>query len=114
MNASELILGFVEQAWDDPTMGPSHIALYVAIVLACERQGRRSPVSVYSKALMRVAKISAAGTYAKCMRDLQASGYIRYIQSYNPAFGSQVYLTEAKNKGYEKCGAGVSTGKLGG
>jgi hypothetical protein len=111
MNTAELILGFIARVQDDPTMGPSHIALYVAIVLACERQDGRSPVSVYSRALMRLAKISSAGTYAKCMRDLQASGYIRYIQNYNPALGSLVYLREVKNEGYEKCGAGNSTGK---
>jgi hypothetical protein len=113
MNASELILGFVERVGDDPTMGPSHIGLYLAIVLAYERQGR-SPVSVYSRALMRVAKISAAGTYAKCMRDLQAAGYVRYIASYNPVLGSLVYLTAAKNEGYETCGAGGYIGKHGG
>jgi hypothetical protein len=100
MNAAELILGFVERAGDDPTMGPSHIGLFLAIVLAFERQGGRSPVSVYSKRLMRVAKVSAAGTYSKCMRDLHAGGYIRYVQSYNPAVGSLVYLTAAKNEGY--------------
>lgn len=96
MNAAELILGFVERAGEDPTMGPSHIGLYLAIVLAYERQGGRSPVSVYSRGLMRVAKVSAAGAFSKCMRDLQASGYIRYVPSYNPALGSLVYLTAAK------------------
>jgi hypothetical protein len=111
MNAAELILHFMEQIVDDPTMGPSHIGLYLAIVMAYERQGCLNPVSVYSRGLMRVAKVSAAGTYSKCMRDLQAAGHIRYIQSYNPALGSLVYLKEAKNEGYETCGAGVATGK---
>jgi hypothetical protein len=114
MNAGELILGFVERAGDDPTMGPSHIGLYVAIVLAYDRQGCRSPVSVYSRGLMRVAKVSAAGTFSKCMRDLQAAGHIRYIQSYNPAMGSLVYLVDAKNEAYEKCGTGVSTKRYSG
>jgi hypothetical protein len=100
MGAAELILRFVEQVGDDPTMGPTHIALYVAIVLAYKRQGCRSPVSVYSRRLMRVAKVSAAGTYSKCMRDLQAAGHIRYIQSYNPALGSLVYLAGTKNERY--------------
>jgi hypothetical protein len=110
MNAAELILGFMERVGDDPTMGPSHIGLYLAIVLAYERQGGRSPVSVYSRALMRVAKVSSASTFSKCMRDLQAGGHIRFIRSYNPVLASLVYLTEAKNGGYEKCGA-VSTEK---
>ncbi len=111
MNAAELISGFMERVGDDPTMGPSHIGLYLAIVLEYERQGCRSPVSVYSRGLMRVAKVSAAGTYSKCMRDLQAAGYIRYIVSYNPVLGSLVYLAGVKNEGYEKGGAGVSAGK---
>jgi len=94
MNSSELILQFVERAGADPILGPSHIGLYLAIVLGYERQGGRSPVSVYSRVLMRVAKVSAAGTYAKCMRDLQAGGHIRYVQSYNPAKASLVYLSD--------------------
>jgi len=113
MNAAELILGFMERVGDDPTMGPSHIGLYLAIVLAWERQGCRSPVSVYSRGLMRVAKVSAAGTYHKCMRDLRAAGYIRYVPSYNPMLGSLIYVDESKNEGYEKCGGGVACGEGG-
>lgn len=50
------------------------------------------PVSIYSKELMRQAKISGMATYLKCMRDLNELGYIRYIPSYNPVLGSLVYL----------------------
>jgi hypothetical protein len=50
------------------------------------------PLSVYSKELMRQAKISGMATYHKCMRDLNELGYIRYIPSYNPIQGSQVYI----------------------
>ena len=94
MTTSELILGFMARAENDPTMGPSHIGLYLAIVLAYERQGGRGPVSVYSRSLMRVAKVSALGTYFKCIRDLQAGGHIRYIPSYNPRVGTLVFLSD--------------------
>jgi len=50
------------------------------------------PVSVYSRYLMKQAKISAGGAYHRCMRDLKDAGYIRYIPSYNPVLGSLIYL----------------------
>ena len=46
--------------------------------------------------LMKQAKISAMGTYHKCMRDLKEAGYIRYIPSYNPVLGSLIYLIQQK------------------
>jgi hypothetical protein len=111
MKTVELFVGFMEQVGDDPTMGPSHIGLYLAIVLAYERQEFHNPVSVRSGGLKRLAKISAPGTYHKCMRDLQAAGYIRYIPSYNPLQDSLVYLIDTKNEGNEKGRAGFSPGK---
>ena len=100
MTVGEMVRQFIETATDDPTIGPSHIALYLAILLAWELKGGRNPVEIYSRRLMRKAKLSATTTYYKCMRDLQAGGHIQYIPSYDPAIGSTVYLTGVKNEGY--------------
>ena len=105
MTVWEQLTEFIESATDDPTIGPSHIALYLAIVQAWERQGEHSPTVINSRRLMRVAKFSSASTYHKCIRDLQAGGHIRYIPSYNPGRGSLVYLPGIKNEGY---GGGVA------
>jgi len=110
MTVGELVRQFIETATDDPTIGPSHIALYLAIVLTSEGQGGRNPVGIYSRRLMRKAKFSATTTYYKCMRDLQAGGHIRYIPSFDPAIGSTVYLAGVKNEGY---GGEVASGDSG-
>lgn len=92
MDNSKVIYGFMEMVREDPRIGPSHISLYISILYYYKIRGCRMPVSIYSKELMRQAKISGMATYLKCMRDLNELGYIRYIPSYNPVLGSLVYL----------------------
>lgn len=42
--------------------------------------------------IYKIAKIGGYATYHKCIKDLQAYGYIQYLPSYHPALGSLVYL----------------------
>ena len=77
---------------EDPRIGPSHISLFVAIMRCYKKQDYQLPLSIFSRDLMKQAKISACGTYHKCMRDLKELGYIQYIPSYNPVLGSLVYI----------------------
>ena len=42
--------------------------------------------------MMRLSKISALGTYHKCIKQLQDFGYIEYLPSFNPYKGSLVNL----------------------
>ena len=96
MSPAELLFDFMGRITDDPTMGPSHLGVYVAILQTYEMQDRRNPVLIQSAGLKRLAKISAAATYYKCMRDLREGGYIRYVPSYDPLVGSLVYLVEGE------------------
>ncbi|WP_454803175.1 hypothetical protein [Mucilaginibacter phyllosphaerae] len=41
--------------------------------------------------LMAFSKIASIATYHKCIRELDAFGYIRYQPSYHPKLGSRVY-----------------------
>ncbi|MFT3948143.1 MAG: hypothetical protein QM763_14330 [Agriterribacter sp.] len=82
----------METVCEDPRIGPSHISLFMSILYCSKIRDHQTPLSVYSKELMRQAKISGMATYHKCMRDLNEMGYIRYIPSYNPVLGSQVYI----------------------
>lgn len=86
------LLVFMEMAKEDPRIGPSHISLFLAILIVYHSQGYAIPISVFSKDLMKQAKISAVGTYHKCMKDLKEFGYIKYTPSYNPVLGSLIYL----------------------
>ena len=79
-------------AGEDPCIGPSHISLFAAILYIFEKQECVSPVSVYSRDLMKLAKISACSTYHRCIKDLASAGCLRYIPSFNPVLGSLVFL----------------------
>lgn len=92
MELSLILSGFMDLMKEDPRIGPSHISLYLAIVHCCQMQ-QQLPVHVFGRDLMKDAKISACGTYHKCMRELKEYGYINYIPSFNPLQGSLVGLT---------------------
>ena len=92
MDLDAALYDFMDVAKDDPCIGPSHISLYLAILYLNKEHEFEKPVSVYSRELMKQAKISAIGTYHKCIRDLKDAGYIKYIPSYNPVLGSMIYL----------------------
>lgn len=92
MDFDTALYGFMNMVREDPRIGPSHISLFMAILIAYRSQEYRMPVSVYSRDLMKQAKISASGTYHRCMRDLKEYGYIKYVPSYNPILGSLIYL----------------------
>ena len=94
MEPASSLYEFMDLVREDPRIGPSHISLFVAIVKCCKQQECQMPVYVFSRDLMKQAKISAIATYHKCMRDLKESGYIGYVPSYNPVLGSLVYLKQ--------------------
>jgi hypothetical protein len=96
MDFDTALYGFMNMVREDPRIGPSHISLFLAILHSCKSQDYQMPVSVYSRDLMKQAKISAGGTYHRCMRDLKEAGYIHYIPSYNPVLGSLIYLLKSE------------------
>ncbi len=92
MDLSMALYDFMDMARDDPRIGPTHISLFMAILYSYQQQQCAMPVSVFSKDLMKKAKIAGIGTYYKCMRELKEGGYIKFTPSYNPFLGSLVYL----------------------
>jgi hypothetical protein len=76
----------------------------------------RNPISISRDELMRASKIGSVNTYIRCIKELDKWAYIKYIPSYNPQKGSQVYLYNFNNsnnngsdisntKGTDKTGA---------
>lgn len=90
MDIQQALYGFMERICEDPRIGPSHISLFAAILDASRRQNGQMPVTIYSKKLMKQAKISGIATYYKCIRELKEYGYIGYTPCYNPVLGSLV------------------------
>lgn len=87
---NSVLVDFLTVAADDPRISPIHISLYAAILHQYKQQEYKLPVSVYSRDLMRLAKISGK-TYHKSMQELHRYGFIQYLPSYNPMLGSLVY-----------------------
>lgn len=73
-----------------------HISLYTALLHLYSESGSQNPFSITRKELMQLSHIHALATYHRCIRELEAFGYIGYAPSFHPQLGSLVYL-----KGWE-------------
>jgi hypothetical protein len=68
----------------------SHICIYMAIFELWRQNKFVNPVPISRRKIMAMAKVSANGTYHKCIRELVKGKYISYSPSYNPFFGSLI------------------------
>jgi hypothetical protein len=75
----------------DHRLNATHVSLFTALFVHWQRNIFASPFAVTRKELMSFSKIASVATYHKCIRELDAFGYIRYQPSYHPKLGSQVY-----------------------
>ncbi|QEC77282.1 hypothetical protein [Mucilaginibacter ginsenosidivorax] len=75
----------------DQRLNATHNSLFTGLFILWQRNGFASPFAVTRKALMGYSKIASIATYHKCIKELDAFGYIRYQPSYHPKLGSQVY-----------------------
>jgi len=83
----------------DGRISITHIGIYAALLQFRKANGDVNPVRVYSHKVMDLAKVSAATTYRKCVRELSAYGYIRYVPSFNRKQGSKIYFPELSYPG---------------
>jgi hypothetical protein len=84
------VTAFMDQARDDPRIGPQHISLYMALLYWREVQGADQVVLVSGRELGPVAKIVGGTPFYRCLRDLHRFGYIVYEPSFNPVTRSRV------------------------
>lgn len=92
MEMSQRVAGFFAIVRYDKRIGTTHICVYVCLCVLQASAGGENPFSVSRAAIMRSCKILGNATYHKCIRDLQACGYITYMPSYHPTLGSMVLL----------------------
>ena len=97
-NFNNAFKNFLEMVTNDPRLGPLHISLYVSILYFYNEGERKAPVSIFSKLLMKYAKISSHDTYHRYIRQLHQYGYIYYIPSFNPILGSLIYPLKLEKK----------------
>lgn len=82
---------------EDERLTPFHVSLYFSLFQYWNMAKFRNPISISRNELMRASKIGSVNTYIRCMKELDTWQYIKYIPSYNPQKGSQVYLYNFNN-----------------
>ena len=86
------LTNFYKVIRDDNRITTTHISLYMALFELWNQNEFQNPVYIRRGTVMETAKISGLATFHKCIKDLHAFGYIRYLPSMNPAVSSRVFL----------------------
>lgn len=94
MNYIRHLTAFYTLAVDEERLSSTHMSMYMALFQLWNLNRFRNPVSITRGEVMRVSKINAVATYHKCIKDLDALGFIIYTPSYNPFKGSLITMLE--------------------
>jgi hypothetical protein len=89
---------FYEAIGHDTRIGPVHVSVYMALLHLWGKQGYTSPIHIFSRDVMPLAKISGIATYYRALKELNKYGYIKYISTYDRILGSLVYMLELKKE----------------
>lgn len=92
MDPAAVLSHFYAFVVQEPTIGSSHISLYMALYQLSSQNKWVEPISIKRKEVMKLAKIGSPATYHKCLRQLIEIGCLAYEPSANPAQKSKVYL----------------------
>ncbi|WP_016989857.1 hypothetical protein [Flavobacterium sp. ACAM 123] len=102
MNYIKHLTGFFKKTAAIENINPSHISLYLALFQCWNINRFKNPITINREEIMISSKIKSKATYHKCMKELQALGFIKYTPSFNPYLGSvvEIYnLSESANTG---------------
>jgi hypothetical protein len=93
---------FLRAATQEPTISPTHIALYLAIYTCWMEQNCVSPIAVPKSNIMQLSKISSNATYYRHLKDLNELGYIKYDPICHRYANSRIYLQTAEMRYFYK------------
>jgi hypothetical protein len=88
------LVDFFQAIENDFRISPTHIAVYAALLNFRVNKGFINPIEVYRHEITPSAKINAAYTYHKCIKELSDYGYLVYEPSDKKTVGSKVYFLE--------------------
>lgn len=94
MENLKLLYDFFAAISNDARINTTHIGIYASLLEYRRTCNYANPVEVFSYQIMNVAKISAANTYYRCVRDLSRYGYIKYLPSFNSNKPSKIFFPE--------------------
>lgn len=92
MNYISHVNGFLQKVAQDYRLNPTHISLYMALFQQWNLHRFRNPISIAREEVMATSHVHSRVTYHKCLRELHAWGFLRYVPSYNHYRGSLVYM----------------------
>ncbi|MDH7459873.1 hypothetical protein QEG73_01245 [Chitinophagaceae bacterium 26-R-25] len=94
MDIDKLVYEFMQVAREDPSIGPSHISLYLTIVFLYQQRNRKMPIEIRAQQLMDGAKIRSTCTFYKHLKNLVDKRFIYYQPSHSPTMGSLITINE--------------------
>src|SRR5690349_13395589 len=93
MDTLKPLAEFFTAIQSDFRISKTHIAIYSAILYYWQMNAQPSPIQVFSREIMQIAKIEACSTYHRCLRELHSFGYLKYLPSFKKNQASCLYLT---------------------
>lgn len=85
---SEIFVKFSE----DDRLSAYHISLYIALFQMWNINRFSNPLLIIRSEIMQVSRISSKSTYHRCIKELEAFGYIEYFPSRNAMVGSKINI----------------------
>ena len=110
MNYIRHLNGFFVRLSQDQRMTPYHVSLYLALFQLWNLNRFKNPFTISRDETMKLSLIGSANNYARCMKQLQQWGYIRYISAANLYLGSQVTGIRFDTGTYTGTYTGTDTG----
>ena len=92
MNYIKHLTGFFNKISNENAINPTHISLYLALFQCWNVNRFKNPTGISREEIMKASKINSKATYHKCMKELQALGFMEYIPTYNPHSCSNVIM----------------------
>lgn len=88
INLKDFIAGLA----NDKRLHPSHQCLLIVLFGIWQKAGYPQLFGVTRRKLMHLSRIRSTATYHKCISELIAFEYIRYLPTYNHYIGTQIGL----------------------
>ena len=102
MNYIKHLTGFFNKISNENAINPTHISLYLALFQCWNVNRFKNPTGISREEIMKASKINSKATYHKCMKELEALGFMEYLPTYNPHSCSNVIMVnfsdELKNR----------------
>lgn len=94
MNQLHPLMVFFERIRGDGRISSTHIGIFAALLYYRQQKDFVNPIAAYSRQIMPLAKISALKTYCRCLKDLDAYGYLQYTPSKKKTRPSTIFFIE--------------------